>query len=97
MSELKQSRLETGTLCAEGDWPGVFIRGDNALLLYIPALERVLWRARDSVLSSGTEAPVLTAADFAVVQELLELLADCEVQPGQVVTNDLKSFAEIQK
>lgn len=27
------SRLETGVVQPEGDWPGVFIRGDNAFAL----------------------------------------------------------------
>lgn len=36
-----RSRVETGPVQFGGDWPGVFIRGDNALY-YAMALEQVL-------------------------------------------------------
>jgi hypothetical protein len=35
-------RIETGKLQVGDDWPGVFIRGDNALLGYAPALRAIL-------------------------------------------------------
>lgn len=36
-----QQRAETGVLEFEGDWPGVFIRGDNAMM-YAMTLRLVL-------------------------------------------------------
>ena len=35
-------RVETGPLQVGDDWPGVFIRGDNALMGYAPALAALL-------------------------------------------------------
>lgn len=31
-------RLETGVVTPKGDWPGVFLRGDTALMGYAPAV-----------------------------------------------------------
>jgi hypothetical protein len=36
-------RPETGPMQFGDDWPGVFIRGDNALMGYAPAVERALY------------------------------------------------------
>ena len=35
---LEGGRPETGPMQFGDDWPGVFIRGDNALLGYLPAV-----------------------------------------------------------
>lgn len=43
------ARLETGPLQEGDDWPGVFIRGDNALMGYAPALEAILKHQPDSI------------------------------------------------
>lgn len=40
-------RLETGPLRAGPDWPGVFIRGDNAQAFLI-SLQTVMARARET-------------------------------------------------
>lgn len=37
-----EGRPETGALQVNDDWPGVFIRGDNAIMGYAPALEALL-------------------------------------------------------
>lgn len=97
MQAKKQVRLETGVLRAEGDWPGVFIRGKDAVLAYAPHLEAVLKRARDFDRQGGAGESLEAAQDIRMVEELLELLRDSMVRPGQIVTNDLKSFEEIKK
>lgn len=35
-------RIETGCVQFDNDWPGIFIRGDHALMGYAPALRAVL-------------------------------------------------------
>lgn len=35
-------RPETGVMEFDGDWRGVFIRGDNALMGYLPALQKAI-------------------------------------------------------
>jgi len=57
-------RPETGPMQFEGDWPGLFIRGDNAHIM-ARALENILeWRA------DGT--------DIHLVQGLLKDLQSCD-------------------
>ncbi len=43
------TRAETGATQIGDDWPGVFIRGDSALMGYAPALEALI-EGRASVL-----------------------------------------------
>lgn len=37
-----EPRVETGPVAFGDDWPGVFIRGDNALIGYVPSLLRAI-------------------------------------------------------
>lgn len=37
-----EERVETGPVAFGDDWPGVFIRGDNALLGFVPPLLRAI-------------------------------------------------------
>ena len=39
---LPSQRVETGPLQINDDWPGIFIRGDSALMAFAPALSAVL-------------------------------------------------------
>ena len=63
------SRVETGPLQIDDDWPGVFIRGDNALMGYVPALD---------VLIAGRASPI----DMAVCRGLLRTLRSSGVVSG---------------
>jgi hypothetical protein len=54
-------RVETGPVQFDDDWRGVFIRGDDALLTYRPALRRVI---------AHTGQP----SDYATLDALVELL-----------------------
>lgn len=36
------SRPETGPMVFGNDWPGIFIRGDNALMGYVPPLTHAI-------------------------------------------------------
>jgi hypothetical protein len=58
-------RIETGPLQCGDDWPGVFIRGDNALMGYAPALDRLL-NGQDQFGFAKAEA-----------ESLLKLLRSC--------------------
>jgi hypothetical protein len=71
-------RLETGVLKPEGDWLGVFIRGDDALS-YARRL-RSLFAALEARASSGDVAQEEISA-WAKLQSLVELLESCRGQP----------------
>lgn len=61
------SRLETGVIQEEGDWPGVFIRGDNAMQFSIAlehAIGRLDWDQNDII-------DVTTLASLRALSELL--------------------------
>lgn len=60
-------RVETGPVQFNDDWPGVFIRGDNAAC-YAMMLEMYL-------LGDGAKDPVATAT----MNSLLRLLQECRV------------------
>ena len=77
-------RPETGPMEFEGDWPGVFIRGDNALA-YSLVIDDLL-----SSLDAGYKAPL-----FAQLQlkQLRKLLAGCDTRT-EPVTQKLKPFGE---
>jgi hypothetical protein len=74
-------RLETGVLKPEGDWPGIFIRGDDALSYasrlrsLFAALEA---RARADDIS-GEEVAALVKLDG-----LPDLLESCRAKQGSV-------------
>ena len=60
-------RVETGPLQIGDDWPGVFIRGDNALMHYSPAVNEALRLCEDNLPPDKTMA----------LWELLRLLTSC--------------------
>lgn len=66
-------RVETGPVAFGDDWPGVFIRGDNALIGYAPALSRVLGDLEQPDLRSAAGK----AFDLMEMRSLLELLRSC--------------------
>jgi hypothetical protein len=64
------SRLETGIVQEGDDWPGIFIRGDNALMAYAPALKALI---------EGKANPV----QKAVCTGLLDLLKSADASSGK--------------
>lgn len=40
-------RVETGPMQFDEDWKGIFIRGDNALMYYLPILQYVKEKLKD--------------------------------------------------
>ena len=46
-------RIETGIVQIDDDWPGVFIRGDSALMGYAPALKSILEGSHEDGISMG--------------------------------------------
>lgn len=71
--EHEGSRIESGPLIIGDDWPGVFIRGDNAfgMLMQLNAIERVLRSAPVSIDPLGLGRSSL--------RRLRRLLASCVV------------------
>lgn len=63
----EHGRPETGPMQFGDDWPGVFIRGDNALMAYAPAV-RMLLKHPDEMWAKPA------------VEGLLRLLLSCNVQ-----------------
>jgi hypothetical protein len=74
MMQQARDRYETGPLQFEGDWSGIFIRGDDALS-YAGTLRRLFASAEERA-NAGTlrEAEL---SDWMRVQALAELLASC--------------------
>ena len=65
------SRVETGAVQFGDDWPGVFIRGDNALMAFAPALRAIL-KGEDNEL------------DRMLAENLVRILETCAVGNGEV-------------
>lgn len=77
------SRPESGSMQFGDDWPGVFIRGDNALWMV---------QTLDVVLRNNDYLPAFRVQ----LQHMRTLLAECRDSPGQEVTL-LKPFFECLK
>lgn len=74
------SRVETGVLQVGDDWPGVFIRGDNALMGYAPALRTVLHYFS---IDKDDENCFEKMMSKAQVESLLKLLESCAASPDK--------------
>lgn len=61
----------------ETDWPGIFIRGDDALMRYAPALTYLLEHVK---VEDGT---ILNTIRINECKGLLELLKECAVKPKE--------------
>jgi hypothetical protein len=70
-------RLETGVVQAEDDWPGIFIRGDNALMGYAPGLQHLI---------EGGDDPIL----LAQCDSLLRLLGRCAASKQDVMPQKIR-------
>jgi len=66
-------RIETGPLQIEDDWPGVFIRGDNALH-HAMTLKSVL-----TAINNGFAPPPI---ELATLRGLVALLQSCSAGPS---------------
>ena len=64
------ARLETGKVQEGDDWPGIFIRGDNALMAFSPALKALI---------DGSASPI----EMAYCESLLRLLNSADVAVGE--------------
>jgi hypothetical protein len=67
-------RIETGRMQFGADWPGVFIRGDEALG-FARALRDVLKSAEDRIIQSGFTEDEL--AQWSRIQDLAAVLESC--------------------
>jgi hypothetical protein len=67
-------RIETGRMQFESDWPGVFIRGDDALG-FARSLRSVLKSAEDRIMKSVATEDEL--AQWSKIQDLAALLESC--------------------
>ena len=73
-------RAETGTMCFENDYPGIFIRGDNANY-YSFLLKQFLENKK-----------IEDEAEKIIVKELAGLLGSCDVRIENNKIQNLKSF-----
>lgn len=65
-------RLETGVFQPANDWPGIFIRGDNALMLYLPALKQAVAILRQSESTNG-----FYIGPSAALERLAKIMVEC--------------------
>jgi hypothetical protein len=82
MTEQTGIRHETGVLQLEGDWPGIFIRGDDALSR--AAAIRAVLREADDAIRRGNLRPVGDRSGWVFLDDLAdlaELLESCRVKP----------------
>lgn len=68
------SRIETGPIQFGDDWPGIFIRGDNAIG-YATAIRRLL--AKIEPLAREGAIDTIDLIDANAVRALADLLASC--------------------
>jgi hypothetical protein len=89
-------RAETGAMRFAGDWPGLFIRGDEALMGYVPSLAQVLAFAEAAF--ENVQVPEGDRLQLTLAMRQLEglstLLKGCEGGDALEVPNDLKAFGE---
>ena len=80
------SRLETAPLEIEYigddiedalDWPGIFIRGDDALMHYLPALTYLLERVKVE------DDAIMDIVNINICKGLVHLLSECAVKPKE--------------
>lgn len=69
-------RLETGRFTPEGDWPGVFIRGDAALI-YQRVINNALQMLEASTSLPDNEIAFAWGVDRAQLQDIADLLGSC--------------------
>ena len=77
MPAKQAERLETGVLKPEGDWPGVFIRGDDALV-YARRLQ-FLFAAFEARAKAGDVAEEEISA-WSKLKDLADLLESCRAK-----------------
>lgn len=97
LSQLKQpfddgkpaQRVETGPLQINSDWPGVFIRGDNALN-YARQLSRLLYQLEDSTQAVdklalySVKSLVDTLRGCAIIRKNENMSSDMDVTDQEV-------------
>lgn len=67
------NRVETGALQINDDWPGVFIRGDNAMH-YAMSVKQVLTK-----LEAESNTDIHTALAVGTLKSLMQLLASSRI------------------
>jgi hypothetical protein len=70
-------RVETGVMSHKGDWPGIFIRGDDALS-YAAQLRVALTFAEERAASGMM--PHAEAEAWTKLQAMADLLDSCRVE-----------------
>lgn len=79
-------RVETGVVQFGDDWPGVFLRGDDAYLRYGSAAligaEELRTRAKESRASGDFAGELFWKLEASALQALGKLLRSCNVNGG---------------
>lgn len=89
-------RPETGIMKFGDDWPGIFIRGDNAAM-YSHAIRS--WMKNPDDVISGMYVKGLADLLVSCVRNSNPLMSDCgppteDVQEARLVTNDTATVEE---
>lgn len=61
----------------ETDWPGIFIRGDDALMHYLPALTYLLEHV------NVEDDSIMDTMNINICKGLAHLLSECAVKPKE--------------
>jgi hypothetical protein len=69
--------VRTGVVQFKGDWPGIFIRGDDALG-YAGTIRAVLRETKEAQTRAMEQG---STSEWAHLYELAELLESCRVEP----------------
>lgn len=83
------ARPETGPMRFEGDWTGVFIRGDNSLMGYLPAVASAI-----SKLEACHPGDVSVALTVMQLQGLQNLLNSCAEGGAPALVQDALAQAD---
>jgi len=90
------SRPETGSLRFKDDWPGIFIRGDDAKM-YALSLEHLIGVLTPELDDRGQLPSQLHYwAEFSAVRGLLHLLNSCQ-EPLTESVQEMRTFSECRE
>jgi len=83
-------RPETGTMKFDGDWTGVFIRGDNAYLL----LQAVTTARKRVAEAEDGATSIERRVRLGVLDGLIQLLADSNEKNGGAEVQHMRPYEE---
>lgn len=92
---MTSNRLETGRTCCDGDWPGLFIRGDSCFSYVLSIADAIEFLKSNVEWENQTDYTMFNT--LSSLQELKKLLESTNVQSECKTINSLKSFEECSR